>query len=392
MSAGISVALWAAVQRIARSAPRRGLVVPLLAALLAAGSLAAAPVPASAAGIKVVIVVGPAGSLTSSYLSNARAYAAQARSYGATVVEVYTPNATWSRVRSAAQGANLLIYLGHGNGYPNPYHSTLEPKKVDGFGLNPYAGSGNTRTAYYGEYYVKTYIKLAPNAVVILNHACYSAGNSEPGRANPTLSVARQRVDNFGAGFLRAGARAVFAEVRGSAAFILRGLFTTSRTMNQVFWSGPDRTYTYRAALTSKRTPGATGWLDPYQPGRYYRSVVGQLSMTAAAWRSAVPAATPPVSDGSAPPTFTGFTGTSTVRAGYGRTIGATVSDDRALGKLAVRVDGRLARTWTLEGTTATRQVLVSATWLPRGRHSIAWTAWDAAGNVHTRSYFLYVE
>ena len=49
--------------------------------------------------------------------------------------EVYTPNATWSRVRSAVQGANLLIYLGHGNGFPNPYNATLTPLKVDGFGL-----------------------------------------------------------------------------------------------------------------------------------------------------------------------------------------------------------------------------------------------------------------
>ena len=285
MSAGIRVALRAAAHRIAASAPRRGLVVPLLAALLATGSLVAAPAPASAAGIKVTIVVGPVGSLTSTYISHARSYAAQARSYGATVVEVYTPNATWSRVRSAAQGANLLIYLGHGNGYPNPYHTVLEPKKVDGFGLNPYAGSGNTRTAYYGEYYMKTYIKLAPNAVVILNHACYTAGSSEPGRANPTLAVAKKRVDNFGAGFLRAGARTVFAETRGMASFIIKGLFTTSRTMYQIFWSSPSRTYTYRSALVSVRTPGARGWLDPYKPGSYYRSVVGSLSMTAATWR-----------------------------------------------------------------------------------------------------------
>ena len=64
--------------------------------------------------------------------------------------------------------------------------------------MNPYAGSGNTRTAYYGEAYLRASIRLAPNAVVILNHACYSAGSSEPGKANPTLSVARRRVDNSG--------------------------------------------------------------------------------------------------------------------------------------------------------------------------------------------------
>ncbi len=55
--------------------------------------------------------------------------------------------------------------------------------------------------------------------------------------------------------------------------------------MSQIFWSSPDRTYTYRSSLASVRTPGATGWLDPYKPGSYYRSVVGSLSMTAATWR-----------------------------------------------------------------------------------------------------------
>jgi hypothetical protein len=285
MSVEDHVTLRVAVNRFASRTVRRSLLVPLLAALLAAGGLAAAPAQASAAGIKVVIIVGPVGSVTSTYIADARSYASLARSYGATVTEIYTPNATWSRVKSAAQGANLIVYLGHGNGYPNPYHTVLEPKKVDGFGLNPYAGSGNTRTAYYGEYYVRNYIKLAPNAVVILNHACYTAGNSEPGRALPTLTVAKKRVDNFGAGFLRAGAKVVFAEVRGKASHIIRSLFTTSWTMSKIFWSSPYRTYTYRRALTSVRTPGATGWLDPYKPGYYYRSVVGNLAMTAATWR-----------------------------------------------------------------------------------------------------------
>lgn len=287
MSVDATVALRAAAPQPTSTSrmPRRGLLVALLAALLAAGTLAVAPAPASAAGVKVAVVVGPAGSLTSTYISHARGYASLARSYGATVVEVYTPNATWSRVRSAVQGANLLIYLGHGNGFPNPYNSTLNPYKVDGFGLNPYLGSGNTTTSYYGEYYVRTQIKLAPNAVVVLNHACYAAGSSEPGKANPTLTTAKKRVDNFGAGFLRAGAKTVFAETLGRASYIIKYLFTSSRTMSQIFWASPDRTYSYRSTFSSTRTSGATGILDPYKPGAFYRAVVGNLSMTASTWR-----------------------------------------------------------------------------------------------------------
>ena len=161
--------------------------------------------------MKVVVVVGPAGSSTSKYIVNARRYASQARSYGAKVVELYSPNATWTRVKAAAQGANVLIYLGHGNGSPSPY-GPFSALTRDGLGLNSSAGHGNYNVKYWGEYYIRTYIRLAPNAVVILNHLCYASGNSEWGAANPTKAVAMQRVDNFGAGFLRANARAVFAE------------------------------------------------------------------------------------------------------------------------------------------------------------------------------------
>ena len=286
MSADASVAPRAATYSIPPArAPRRALLVAIVAALLAAGSLAAAPSPASAsAGIKVVIVVGPAGANTSLYLRAARDYAAQARAYGATVLEVSTPNATWPRVRAAAQGANLLVYLGHGNGFPNPYNATLNPAKTDGFGLNPYAGSGSTKTAYYGESYVARYIKLAPNAVVILNHLCYSTGSSEPGKTTPTVTVARRRVDNFAAGFLRAGARAVFATL-GDASYIISSLFTTDQAMQDIFWSSPDATLAYRAAFASARTPGMTALMDPQAPRDYRRSAVGDLSMTAVDWR-----------------------------------------------------------------------------------------------------------
>lgn len=265
-------------------ASRRALVVAALGLVLAAGGLAAPPAAAAADPVKVTIVVGPSGANTALYLRQARQYAAQARAFGATVVEVYTPNATWARVRAAARGANLLIVMGHGNGFPNPYGSTLDPKKVDGLGLNPYAGSGNTRTAYYGEWYVERYLELAPNAVVLLNHLCYSAGSSEPGRADPTLSVARTRVDNFGAGFLRAGATAVFATL-GDGSYLIDALFTSDRTLGEVFRASPDATGAWDRTFASLRTPGMTTILDPERPGVYHRSVVGDLSVTTAAWR-----------------------------------------------------------------------------------------------------------
>ncbi|MFL5712790.1 MAG: hypothetical protein ACJ77W_13030 [Chloroflexota bacterium] len=270
-------------QRASISRPAR--VIGLAIAIALAGALGVAnPGPASAAGIKVVVIVGPVGSSTSTYITSAKRYAAQARSYGATVVEIYSPNATWSRVKAAAQGAKVIIYLGHGNGSPSPYGAFSKYTK-DGFGLNAAAFRGNSNTKYYGEYYVRTAIKLAPNAVVILNRLCYASGNSEWGRPNPTKTVAKQRVDNFGAGFLRAGARAVFAEGITSASYILSGLFRSTRSMGSIFTSSSNFVGAYDFKFASSRTPGYTAWMAPKSIGRYYRSVVGNLTLNASTFR-----------------------------------------------------------------------------------------------------------
>jgi hypothetical protein len=259
-------------------------VVMALAAVFAVGGLATQPHSAAAAGKKVVIVVGPAGSSTANYIANARLLAGQARSYGAAVYEVYSPNATWAKVKSVAQGANLFIYLGHGNGWPSPYRP-FQVYTKDGIGLNATAGAGNSNVKYWGEYYVDRYLTFAPNAVVILNRLCYASGNSEWGAANPSKAVAIQRVDNYGSPFLRSNAKAVFAEGVGSASYVLRGLFTTNATMTQIFWSAPNAKKTYSFGFASVRNAPNRALMDPSAPSRYYRSVIGNLGMTAATWR-----------------------------------------------------------------------------------------------------------
>jgi hypothetical protein len=271
-------------QRASNHAFRAFPLVLLVAALLAVGGLATQPATVRAAAIKVVIIVGPTGSQTSSYITSARVYANLARSYGAGVYELYSPYATWARVLQYSQGANLLIYLGHGNGWPSPYAPFQENTK-DGMGLN--ASLGSSAIKYYGANYIRSYMKLAPDAVVILNRLCYASGNNEWGvMPNPTVTTARQRVDNFASGFLRVGAKAVFAEGITSASYIISGLFKTTSTMQQIFWGSPDRTYAYHNYYASSRTPGAVGHMDPYAPGKYYRSVMGWLTTTATAWRT----------------------------------------------------------------------------------------------------------
>lgn len=270
-------------QRASSHRSTRSVIIGLAFVLTTALGLAN-PIPAAASGLKVVIIVGPVESNTANYIYNAKRYAAQARSYGATVVEIFSPNATWSRVKSAAQGANLLIYLGHGNGSPSPYGPWSKYTK-DGFGLNATAGRGNSNRKYYGEYYIDTYLHLAHNSVVILNRLCYASGNSEWGSPNPTKTAAKTRVDNYASGFLRANARAVFAEGITSASYILYGLFKTNRSIGSIFQSSSNWSTVYDFQFQSPRNPAYRDWMDPRSPGRYYRSVAGTFGMTAATFR-----------------------------------------------------------------------------------------------------------
>lgn len=264
----------------------RSILTGIFAALIVVTALTASAPHAQAATRKVVIVVGPVGSATANYRDAARKLADQARSYGADVTTLMSPNATWGRVKRATPGANLLIYLGHGNGWPSPYKPYSVTSK-DGMGLNAVAGAGNSNTKYYGEYYMAR-LGLARGAVVVLNRLCYASGNNEWGSGNPTKWTAIKRVDNYGYGFLAGGASAVFASGITNAGYVLKGLFTrnAAMTLSQVFWTDPTRTGTYKFGFSSVRTAGAEALMDPYAPNRYYRSVIGFLGGTVGDWRS----------------------------------------------------------------------------------------------------------
>lgn len=258
-----------------------------VAIAVATGGMATQPPVTQAAQKKVVLVVGPVGSMTAYYKRESDELAVWAANLGAKVVKVYSPNATWARVKTVAQGANLLVYMGHGNGWPSPY-KPYQTRTKDGMGLNAVAGQGNNNTKYWGEGYISSDIHLARNAVVLLQHLCYSSGNPEWGQAAPTKSVAMQRVDNYGAGFLRAGARVVLAETLGKARYALNGLWDSNKTMSEIFWSAPNRVGTYRIKFNSARTSWARAEMDPNPriKGTYWRSIVGDLSMRAGQWRS----------------------------------------------------------------------------------------------------------
>ncbi len=269
----------------------RKLAVALVALIVAGLGVVvpatAAPVRAASAGPKVAIIVGATGSVTSTYRAYADQIYATATQYTSNVVRVYSPDATWPRVTAAVNGASIIVYLGHGNGWPSPYGNDAAYTTKDSFGLNYDAnGDGVTTDSelkYYGEPSIRT-LKPAPNAVVLLFHLCYASGNSEPGKPDPTLAVAQQRADNYAAPFLAAGAKAVIAIGHSHDPYYISALFTANESLRD-YWTGAPGAHGNVLQSASVRTPGATELLDPDDPtpAGFWRSATGDLALSTAA-------------------------------------------------------------------------------------------------------------
>ena len=224
---------------------------------------------------KVVLIVGPVGGVTSNYRALADEAAAVARKYTRNVVRIYSPNATWPAVKEALEGASIVVYLGHGNGWPSRYRDSLAPSSQNGFGLNPVAGVDDGSHQYFGEGpLVESGVRLAPNAVVLLHHLCYASGNSEPGLPEGTLEEAQQRVDNYAAGFIQMGARAVVAEGHMGPAWYVRQLLSTKRTVERI-WKASPKFHGNLLRFESARSKGFIAHMDPeFGDSGFYRSLV----------------------------------------------------------------------------------------------------------------------
>jgi flagellar hook assembly protein FlgD len=269
----------------------RNLVAALAIALVTALGVSGSAAAAQTSAAKVVIIVGATHSATAGYRANADAAYAEAIKYTSHVTKVYSPNATWSKVKAAAAGANIIIYFGHGNGWPSPY--TYDPLYAtkDGMGLNADLNGDGKLSDYENKYYGEPYMAplgLAPNAIVLLHNLCYASGNSEPGGAAPSVSVARQRIDNYAAGFLKGNARAVIADGHMGPEPYLAALFTGGQSIVNLWRSMPNY-HGHEATFASTRSPGYSDYSDPdTTTGGYYRSLVTKPTITSTAVTGAV--------------------------------------------------------------------------------------------------------
>jgi flagellar hook assembly protein FlgD len=269
----------------------RNLVAALVVALAAALGVAGPAAAIQTSTAKVVIIVGATHDATAGYRQNGDAAYAEAIKYTSHVTKVYSPNATWTKVKAAVKGANIVIYFGHGNGWPSPY--TYDPAYAtkDGMGLNADLNGDGKLSDYENKYYGEPYmaqLELAPNAIVMLHNLCYASGNSEPGGAAPSVSVAHQRIDNYAAGFLKGGARAVLADGHMGPASYLHAMFTTGQTVLDMWRTAPNY-HDHEVSFGSTRSAGYTDYSDPDNAtSSFYRSLVVKPGLTTTAITKAV--------------------------------------------------------------------------------------------------------
>ena len=202
--------------------PVRTRAILFALSFFAATMVAALPAPARAAAApKVAILVGPTEITDSHYRRSAERIAETAEAAGATVDLRYC--ATPAQAKAAVNGASVIVYLGHGTGFPNPYSTVEYPQWVNGWGLRDPAksvgwtdgdGCDNDVLRYYGEDYLTGRtsgfgwsagaITPAPNFVMIYSNACYAPGAGES-RPAPPESTAVSRVANYSTPILQLG-------------------------------------------------------------------------------------------------------------------------------------------------------------------------------------------
>lgn len=262
-------------------------------------TLAVPPASALAAAPKVAIIVGPVGSLSSTYRTMADEVARAATAAGATVAKAYTPYATWANARAAVNGASVVVYFGHGNGYPNPYSSTESTDRVNGWGLNRTTTNGDadswaTTMVYCGEKAILgtlapsdgsaqwSYcggssntdgISPAPGFTMVYAQAHYAPGFGERySRTDPipTQTEAQQRVRHYSDPVLKVGAGAYFATAYGDADDIVaRVLAAPDRSYGDTFKLGTGYSASALRTMAHPDVPGAEVWVQ--------RTVAGSL-------------------------------------------------------------------------------------------------------------------
>ena len=165
------------------------------------------PAPDSPTGLKAVAIVGEVDPYTDEFIGDMNNAVSALQSYGVTVETFYYGQAsfTWDDIVTATVNAHFLLYMGHGVFYDS-WENCSQPAEVGGFylGYGPIVTPDTIRQDLTG--------RMHDDGVVILSHACYSAGNTACDPSGwPSLAEAERRVRMYAAPFVDIGLEAYFA-------------------------------------------------------------------------------------------------------------------------------------------------------------------------------------
>ncbi len=307
--------------------------ISVVTALFAAVSLLVpAASPVAAAGEKVAIIVGPVGDLTDSYRSKANKVADVATAAGATVVKAYSPNATWANVKTAVNDADVIVYFGHGNGYPNPYGSNELTDRSNGWGLNTKTTNGDKDSwsagtlVYCGERALlgtltsaddtarKTYcggtrndgITPAPNFTMIYAQAHYAPGFGERYTASTPLTTryqAQQRVRHYSTPILKLGGTYIATAYSDADQIVSRVLTQPNRAYADIFADGKGWSPSTAVSMAHPDVSGAQVWVQRtvisglhFGDPDYWYAFAGRPTRTPDGGTAAATTPTPPTS------------------------------------------------------------------------------------------------
>jgi hypothetical protein len=175
--------------------------------------------------LKAVIVTGDVdganGASTLDYIKGMKDLAVFLRDAGVSVQEFYCPNDNWDKIKDAAANANFFVYSGHG-----VYDGTLPPKWVGGLYLTDKFVSSDE---------IQKGLMLAPNSVVVFNHACFTAGSSAVDVNDIGVVEAHRRVAMYAHPYIDSGLGCYYANnFNGGAKDFFQG-FLAGNTVNDIY-------------------------------------------------------------------------------------------------------------------------------------------------------------
>jgi hypothetical protein len=162
--------------------------------------------------IKAIFIVGPVEESTKEFIDEQKKNAKYLKDLGVQVFEFYHPNAKWKDIVKASQGANILVYAGHG-------------------GVAVFCVTGEI---VEGEI-IQRDLKLHKNAVVIFNHACESAGSSAVDTKDIGQTEAFRRVGDYAKPFIESDVSLYYANNYSDCLIPFFTSFFDRKTVKEIY-------------------------------------------------------------------------------------------------------------------------------------------------------------